>query len=291
MTGNSSVGKTTMVNEFLYHFIMTSPYKVGIISLESDVGELTENLMSLHISKKLANMPDDEKLKLFHSNGFDSAYKDLTHTEEGNDRYYILDHQGAVVDGELMTNIEFLVKSMDCKVIILDPLTLALSGKQNDGMDVFMSDLLRFVKREKVAHVNVVHVRKNQSGSKANSTGAEIHEEDIKGSGSIFQVSMNNILLMRDKENTNPLVRNTTKAMMSKNRRCGNTGPAGFWFYNSETSRMEKGRDPQISYEDSINEFEELGAFEESNLDLVGQDVDNQEESKDNEGYVFKSPD
>jgi hypothetical protein len=38
-----------------------SEYKVGIISLESDVGELIENLMSLHLGKNLANIPDDEE--------------------------------------------------------------------------------------------------------------------------------------------------------------------------------------------------------------------------------------
>ena len=268
----SSVGKTTLMNEFVYHFIMNAPYKVGIISLESDVGELTENLMSLHMNVKLAKMPDNEKLRMFHTTEFKENYRTLTLTENGEDRYYILDHQGAVMDDELMKKIEFLVKVKDCKIIILDPLTLAMSGKQNDGMDMFMSDLLRFVKREKISHFNVVHVRKNQSGSKANSTGAEIHEEDIKGSGSIFQVSMNNILLMRDKENPDPRIRNTTKAVMSKNRRCGETGPAGYWYYNSKTSRMEKGSDPHADYEDAMREFEELGAFVDSNADVVGLD-------------------
>ena len=259
----SSVGKTTVTNEFLYHFINNCKYRVGVISLESDVGELTENLMSIHTNLKLANMPDEEKLKLYSTPDFEEKHRELTLTDDGEDRYIILDHQGAVTDGALMDKIEYLVKGLDCKIIILDPLTLALSGSQNDGMDLFMSDLLRFVKRERVAHVNVVHVRKNSSGTKANSTGGVIHEEDIKGSGSIFQVSMNNILLMRDKENPDPVVRNTTKVVISKNRRCGNTGPAGFWYYDNYTSRLRKGTDgsSDAAFEDQFKEFDELGAF------------------------------
>lgn len=265
----SSVGKTTLVNELLYHLVFNSPYKVGIISLESDVGELTENLLSLHVNKKLSNMGDDQKMDYFKSEKGLQDYKELTTLPDGSDRYYILDHQGAVTDGELMNKIEYLVKGLGCKAIVLDPITLALSGKQNDGMDEFMSDLLRFVKREKVAHINVAHVRKNSSGNKANSTGADIHEEDIKGSGSLFQVSMNVILLMRDKENEDPIIRNTTKAVQSKARRTGNTGVAGYWLYNNETSRMEEGKDPHGDYSADQSFFEELGAFEADEEELL----------------------
>lgn len=263
----SSSGKTTVVNEFLYNFVMNSPYKVGVISLESDVGELTENLMSVHLGKKLANMEDEEKLEYYETKEALDAYNELTSKPDGSDRYYILDHQGAVVDESLMEKIEYLVKVLECKVIVLDPLTLALSGKNNDGMDIFMSELLRFVKREKIHHINVVHVRKNSTGAKANSTGADLHEEDIKGSGSIFQVSMNNILLMRDKENPDPVIRNTTKVVMSKARRTGNTGPAGYWLYNNETARLQKGKDPHGDYTADEELFAETDAYNEADID------------------------
>lgn len=241
----SSVGKTTVVNEFLYHFVFNSTYRIGVIPLESDMGELIENLLSIHLNKKLANMDDDEKREYYKTDEFKKAYDELTKLPDGSDRFVILDHQGDVADGDLKEKIEYMVKACDCRGIILDPLTLALSGQQNEGMDEFMSWLLRFVKREKIIHINVAHVRKSGSGARANSTGGDIHEEDIKGSGSIFQVGMINILLMRDKENHDERVRNTTKVVVSKARRTGNTGPAGFWFYNAITSRLEAGFDPE----------------------------------------------
>jgi len=263
----SSTGKTTVVNEFLYHFIFNSPYKVGIISLESDLGELTENLLSLHMNKKLANMDDDEKLEFYNTEDARDYHKSLTENEDGSDRYMILDHQGDVVDGDLQRKIEYLVKGCGCKVIVLDPLTLALSGERNEGMDHFMSWLLRFVKREMISHINVVHVRKSGSGTKANSTGADIHEEDIKGSGSLFQVSMNNILLMRDKENEDPIVRNTTRVVCSKNRRVGLTGPAGHWLYNGETARLQKADIATGDYNEDEQLFEDFDAFNNVNPD------------------------
>jgi KaiC/GvpD/RAD55 family RecA-like ATPase len=257
----SSVGKTTVVNEFLYNFIFNSTHKIGVIPLESDMGELMENLISVHMNIKLANMPDEEKRALYQSEEFAKAYKELTTLPNGEDRFIILDHQGDVCDDELKNKIEYMVKGMGCRGIILDPLTLALSGKGNDGMDEFMSWLLRFVKREKVIHINVAHVRKSGSGAQANSRGAEIHEEDIKGSGSIFQVGMINILLMRDKEHEDARVRNTTKVVVSKARRTGNTGPAGFWYYDGQTARLEETNDPEGDYSDDEGDFGTLGAY------------------------------
>lgn len=263
----SSVGKTTVVNEFLYHFVFNSTYRIGVIPLESDMGELIENLLSIHLNKKLANMDDDEKREYYKSDEFKKAYDELTKLPDGSDRFVILDHQGDVADGDLKEKIEYMVKACDCRGIILDPLTLALSGQQNEGMDEFMSWLLRFVKREKIIHINVAHVRKSGSGAKANSTGGDIHEEDIKGSGSIFQVGMINILLMRDKEAQDERIRNTTKVVVSKARRTGNTGPGGFWFYNATTSRLEAGYDPEGDYSEDEEDFGQLGAYTQEHVD------------------------
>lgn len=264
----SSVGKTTVVNEFLYHFVFNSTYRIGVIPLESDMGELIENLLSVHLNKKLANMDDEEKREYYKTDEFRQAYDELTKLPDGSDRFVILDHQGDVADGDLKEKIEYMVKASDCRGIILDPLTLALSGQQNEGMDEFMSWLLRFVKREKIIHINVAHVRKSGSGARANSTGGEIHEEDIKGSGSIFQVGMINILLMRDKEAKDERVRNTTKVVVSKARRTGNTGPGGFWYYNAITSRLEIGCDPEGGdYSEDEQDFGSLGAYTQEHAD------------------------
>lgn len=264
----SGIGKSTIVDRFAHHWVHNSPYKVGIISLEADVGEYTEKLLSIEMGKNLALMEDDEKLQYYADNPDvrGKHFKHLTINEEGEDRYYLLDHQGDTVDSELREKIEYMVRVLGCKVILLDPLTLALSSGKNDDVDAFMSWLLRFVKRENVMHVNVCHVRKNAGDQKANSAGGAIHEEDIKGSGSIFQVGMINILLMRDKENRDPLIRNTTKVVQSKARRTGNTGPAGFWRYDGETGTISDVPDPHMDTSDDEIFLEELGVLEQEDV-------------------------
>lgn len=265
VTGNSSVGKTSVLNAFTYFWIFNAPYKVGIISLESDLGELAENLLSVHIGTKLSNLYDEQKLEVLQDKTVQEKWNQLKVTENGTARFTVLDHQSAIMDDELKKKIEYLVKVEGCKIIILDPLTLALSGQGNDGVDNFNAWYLRYVKHNNIAAFNVLHVRKNSNTSKANSRGAELSDEDLKGSSSLFQTAMNIWLFMRDKFSDNPLVRNTTKVVQSKARRTGNTGTAGFWYYNNDTGLFEKGVDTsKIDTDDELSEFKSMGAFNDT---------------------------
>jgi archaellum biogenesis ATPase FlaH len=279
----SSVGKTTVVNELLYHFVMNTDYKVGVLSLESDTGELIENLLSIHIGKKLSTMNDEEKIDFYQNDEYArQAHWELTHLPDGSDRFLIVEHQGAVVDNGLNEKLEYLV-ALGCKCTIIDPITLGLSGEDNSGVDSFMSWLLRFVKANMISHINVAHIVKKSSGSVANSRGGEISEEMIKGSGSQFQVSMNNILLMRDKVHDDPVVRNTTRVVVSKARRTGVTGSAGFWYYNGDTARLEAGRDPddEDGYSEDEQLFRDMGAFDNSVPEKAAKSFDNTDDSEE----------
>ena len=270
----SGVGKSSIVNRFVHHFLKNTPYKAGIVSLEADPGEYIENLMTIELGRNLSLLDDAEKVKEYSTNQeYADAYKRLTRDENGSERGYIIDHQGDLVDGDLKEKIEYLVRVLDCKIILIDPLTLALSSGDNDDVDKFMSWLLRLVKRENILAINVCHVRKNSGEKKANSTGGQIHEEDVKGSGSIFQVGMINILMMRDKENPDPLIRNTTRVVQSKARRTGNTGPAGYWRYDSETGNITAVNDPSgmdTHTDEAI--FEELGVLDEETKKSIEDD-------------------
>lgn len=231
----SGQGKSTLVNEFIYYWIFNSPYKVGVVSLESDPGEYGELLLSRHVGQKLALFETvDSKVSYLNSHIAQEGMDELFFTEDGDDRFHVVDHQGSVGEDELKAKCEYLVRGLGCKLIVVDPLTLALTGGSNDDIDEFMSWQKKFVDQHQCVFINVTHVRKNSNDQKANSKGASISEESIKGSGSIFQVAGSNILLMRDKENEDAIVRNTTKVVQSKCRWTGITGPAGNWYYDNQ---------------------------------------------------------
>lgn len=246
----SSVGKSIFTREMTYTAWSETEEKIGIIPLEDSYEEMMEMLCGVHLSEQINEIPYDKR-------DWDKIKKAHTELSEGN-RIHIIDHQGAIDQDNLLEFIDFLVCGLGCGIVILDPITLALSKQETDEEEV-LSEILRRVKRYKYAHVNVCHVRKNAGSSKANSEGGEISEEDIKGSGAYFQISMNNILLMRNKVHPNPIIKNTTKIKLSKCRRHGkSTGIAGYAYYNGETGRLERGTDPEL-LEQGYSEDDEVG--------------------------------
>ncbi len=228
----SSVGKSAVTREMVYKAWTATEYNIGIIPLEDTFEELSEMLCAVHLSEQINEIPYDQR-------DWDKIKKAHEELSKGR-RINIIDHQGAIDQDNLLEFIDYLVNALGCKVIIIDPISLAVSGADTD-VDEVLSELLKRVKRHQFALVDVCHVRKNASSQKANSEGGEISEEDIKGTGAFFQISMNNILLMRNKVDPDPVKKNLTKIKMSKCRRHGkSTGIAGFAWYNGDTGRLHK---------------------------------------------------
>jgi hypothetical protein len=138
----------------------------------------------------------------------------------------------------LQQTVENLIIGCGVKLIILDPLQDILDGLDDKEQSLFMKWEKGMVKSHMCTFVNINHVRKNTGGKQANSTGAEIFEEDFHGSSSIFKSGACNLLFTRDKENDDPLIRNTTFMKASKIRWTGNTGKAGEYYYDNQTHTM-----------------------------------------------------
>lgn len=257
----SSVGKTSFVKETLYNALYNTSYNIGVASLEEDIGEFIEGMLSTHMSMRLSEIPYDQRDRETE----EIKFKEMIHYHpkidqkdidelDVNERIHFIDHQGACSGEDLLAKIDFLVNGLNCKIIVLDPVTLGVSGRDTDE-DYMASEIVKRVKRYNLLWINVHHVRKNQQGSTANSEGADLSEESIKGSGAWFQVGAINLIFTRNKVHDNPIVRNTTKIKMSKCRRHGkNTGIVGYVYYNGETGRLEPGMSPEEILEGSPEE-------------------------------------
>lgn len=253
----SSVGKSSFVKEMIYTGLTETNYNIGVISLEETVDEFIEGFLSIHMSEQLNEIPYDERDNKKEWEAFQDLLSIRPEGEEENsvERIQFLDHQGACTGEQLLEKIDFLINGLDCKIIIVDPVTLAFSGSDTDEDDM-ASEIVKRVKRHKLAWINVHHVRKSSTGSKANSEGADLAEEDIKGTGAWFQVASINLIFTRNKVHDNATVRNTTAIKMSKCRRHGkSTGKAGWIFYDGDTGRLLLGQDPTDLIE-AQNEFE-----------------------------------
>ena len=89
-----------------------------------------------------------------------------------------------------------------------------------------------------VSFLLLAHIRKSSDNKGAASSGAFVPEEAIYGSGALTKSASWVAMLSRDKYNTDPVVRNTTHVVLSKNRRGSITGSAGDLYYCSDTHQM-----------------------------------------------------
>lgn len=233
-TSGTGSGKSTVIKEIIWHLLSSTEERAGLISLEESVGDTAEKFIGMSINKRIGGdlpVTNEEMRK-----GFDKTFKD--------ERLVLLDHQGSVEDSSLIDKIEYMAL-MGCKYLFLDHITIAVS-EGNDGLtgnaavDKVMSDLLKIVKKHNIWLGIVSHLRKAGDG-KAFEEGNMASIDDIKGSGSIKQISFDIIAFSRNLVAQKAEDRNKINFTVLKSRFTGLTGPAGFSVYNTQTGRLQKG--------------------------------------------------
>ena len=231
-TSGTGSGKSTVIKEIALDLLAKTNDKIGLISLEESVGDTAEKFISMSLQRSsmdLKAIPDAELRR-----GFEQVFKD--------ERLVLLDHQGSCSDTSLLDKIEYMAL-MGCKYLILDHITIAVSeGSEglggNEAVDKLMSDLLKIVKKHNVWLGLISHLRKATGGNKSFEEGNLASIDDIKGSGSIKQISFDIIAFARNLVSDNLLERNTIKFRVLKSRFTGQTGSAGAAVYSPETGRL-----------------------------------------------------
>jgi len=226
-------GKSTILREDILYTLENAPPedKVGIISLEESPAETARKLSGMVLHKNPANeeIPLEQLKK-----GFDVVF--------GSDRVVLLDHQGSIDDNRILDQLEYMCLS-GCKYIYIDHITILVSeGMENlsgnEAQDKVMNDLLRLVKRYPVWIGLVSHLRKSNTGAKSFEEGRLPSIDDIRGSGSIKQISFDIISFARDLTATDDLKRNTILMRILKARYTGLTGNVRGSVYDYKTGRL-----------------------------------------------------
>lgn len=217
-----STGKSVFVNEIVLHWIMNSPYKMLIVSLEDNAGSYGTKIASRIIGEKIMAMrTPEERTKALVDNS-DQIEKFLLNNE-GEDRFILM--EDATSDLESMKKaIIQAIKVYNCKIILIDPLASLISSKPLDVQIDWMNWEEEIRRIYGVTFINVAHTKKSTSGEKAHSEGGSISEEQIKGTSQISATATVNIILRRNKVAEDEIERNTTYVDITKNRTVGVTG-------------------------------------------------------------------
>ena len=233
IAADTGQGKTTLVNSMIEYWIFNCPHKIGVVSMELDAGQYGESLLSQYIHRKLSLIESSkDKIDYLKTDQIKKKADELFKDENGNPRFFLLDNRDGSVE-EIQDAVEELVISCNCKVIVLDPLQDVLDGLSNEEQALFMKWAKGFIKSHGVLFVFINHMRKSPPGQ----SGAD-SEQNIMGSSTIIKSASANILLKRDKMSEDPIIRNKTDLVVTKNRVYGITGPAGAIYYDNETHRL-----------------------------------------------------
>lgn len=232
--GDTSVGKSTHINDLVYHWMFNAPEKVGVVSLEATDGQYTLDLLSLHLEKNLLWIGEGEEiLEYLDRPDVQELYKDLLTHDTGQPRFAILDER----DGDvkmLERQIEKLIHQHGCKIIVIDVLTDILRGMNSDAQEEHMKFQKKIVKSG-VTIINVLHTRKPAGGG--DGSWKMPTEYDAFGSSSFVQSAAINIVIGRNKMSTDPVERNRTYVHMPKCRG-GDTGEICSWVYDPVTRKV-----------------------------------------------------
>jgi twinkle protein len=178
----------------------------------------------LHLTQK--DVPEDELRK-----AFDNTV--------GSGRVFLYDHWGSTDSDNLLSKIRYLVRGCDCKYIILDHISIVVSGMEGGDerriIDNTMTKLRALVEELDCGLILVSHL-KRPSGDRGHEDGAQTSMAQLRGSAAIGQLSDIVIGLERDQQDEdNP---NTSQVRVLKNRWSGETGLCCSLVYGTTTGRM-----------------------------------------------------
>lgn len=233
-TAGSGVGKSAFCREIAYD-LMEQGCTVGYVALEENNDRTLLGFMGIHANKPLHQLPEIAV----------EQYRDSY--DHVAPKLFLYDHWGSTESDNLLDKIRFLVHGCECDVIILDHLSMVVSGVTSDDaaderrlIDNTMTALRKLVEELQCGMILVSHLRRPQ-GDRGYERGQETSLNSLRGSHAIAQLSDAVIGLERDQQGEQP---NVTTIRVLKNRFTGDTGVAGFTEYQRETGRLRELDDP-----------------------------------------------
>lgn len=244
----TGMGKSLFLKEIMQHIIKTTDNRIGAFFLEEVAEDTAISMMSLEAGLNLRK-PDvwkaqsEEDLKKWFE---ESCVGDKIDLYDGFD----FDDIDLLID-----KIRYLSKARDCKVIVLDHITMVAEGSEENTtakLNKLMAELKKIAVAEGLIILSACHLRKSANAAKTHEEGGHVTLDDLKSASSIKQLSDIVIGLERNSQDADKTKANTTILRVLKNRDFGVKGAAAAVIYDTETTRLQ-----EISMEE-FNDTDEL---------------------------------
>lgn len=231
----SGLGKSSILRELVMHIKQTTPHRIGCLFMEESVERTAEGFMGIDLNTPV-HLPTSrvERGSEEYRESFERTFRD--------GQLLIMDASfdtGATVD-QVVARVRYMAKALDCKVVILDHISILVSGGQHGderkALDEVMTKLRTLTQDTGITLFAVSHLKRPEG--KGHEEGAVTSVAQLRGSASIAQLSDFVIGLERNGQAEDETERNTTHIRVLKNRFSGITGPAGHLLYHAETGRL-----------------------------------------------------
>ena len=226
-TAGSGSGKTSIMRHIAAN-LLSKGESVGILELEANNRQTALGLMSTAVGKNLLiGEHDQEEL--------DSAFSNSI----ADWNLFCYDGFGSYDPDIVFNRIEYLATGLECKVIILDHLSILLSGLDGDErrmIDTTMTRLRSLVERTGIALFLVSHLRRASNDRNSHEEGGRVSLSALRGSHSIAQISDQVVALEVDQQSG--AERKLTTVRILKNRYSGEVGVACQLSYDLSTCRF-----------------------------------------------------
>ena len=194
LTSPSGVGKSTCTSIFASAF-MQAGEKVGMIYLEETNKETLQRMVAAKLKVnylKFKNSP----LECASKEDIEVAYKEIV----DNDQLIMLGHFGSLPITELMNKIKHMHLVEGCKYILLDHLSVVISGSdvanERKELDMIMTELAAFCAANEVCIIAVSHINRSAADQFKAPKGEEdkpfwvkVSKEMMRGSAALEQLS------------------------------------------------------------------------------------------------------
>jgi len=239
-TAGTGAGKSSLMRELMHHLLTNTEHNIGVFSLEENITRTMLHIMSVEASDRLY-------IKEVQKNYTVEQLKEFERKTIGTRRFYGFDHFGSITTDEILNRVRYMVKALDCKYILIDHLSILVSGIEGEderrNIDQLMTKLRSLVEETRCAMLLVSHLRR-ATGDKGQEQGKEISLSMLRGSHSIAQISDAVIALERDQQAEDPVMANTTTVRVLKNRYAGETGVSAYLLYDKDSGRLKEIENP-----------------------------------------------
>lgn len=243
ITAGSGVGKSQVCREIAFQLLKHGE-SIGYIALEENIKRTALGLMGLAL---------DVPLHLDREKVTEGALRAAFDETVGSGRVFLYDHFGSLETDNLLSRIRYLNKACGVGWVILDHLSIVISGVDNGderkSIDIIMTKLRSLCEETGLGLILVSHL-KRPSGDKGWENGLQTNLNSLRGSAAIAQLSDICIGVERNQQSDTPDI---ATLRVLKNRFTGETGECCHLFYDKATGRMNEIADPQTFKDETSN--------------------------------------